>query len=176
MTEQLTLGRYLTERWMPRRRQRLQPTTAHRYEWMIENYIEPALGSMPLRSLHAEHFDRFYTELLATGGRHGTGLAPKTVYDVHVIIRASLNDAVRQHLVPTNVAHGAQPPKPRARERSGPECWTADQLTAFLAAIKHLRLEPLHASARHRPQPTSRRRPLDRGPGQDPLQPSPHRP
>lgn len=148
VTEQLTLGRYLTERWMPRRRQRLQPTTAHRYEWMIDNYIEPALGSMPLRSLHAEHLDRFYTELLATGGRHGTGLAPKTVYDVHVIIRASLNDAVRQHLVPANVAHGAQPPRPRAREHSGPECWTADQLAAFLAAIRHLRLYPaLHLAA-----------------------------
>jgi hypothetical protein len=36
---------------MPRRRQRLAPTTAHRYHWMIENYIDPALGSMPLRSL-----------------------------------------------------------------------------------------------------------------------------
>ena len=147
-TDQLTLGRYLTERWMPRRRQRLQATTGHRYAWMIDNYIDPALGSTPLRSLHAEHLDRFYAELLATGGERGCGLAPKTVYDVHVIIRAALNDAVRQHFVPANVAHSAQPPRPRARERSGPECWTADQLTEFLAAIRHLRLYPaLHLAA-----------------------------
>jgi integrase len=146
--EQVTLGRYLTERWMPRRRQRLAPTTAHRYQWMIDNYIDPALGSIPLRSLQAEQLDRFYRELLTTGGERCCGLAPKTVYDVHVIIRAALNDAVRQHLVPANVAHGTQPPRPTTRERSGPECWTADQLAEFLDAIEHLRLYPaLHLAA-----------------------------
>ena len=146
--DQLTLGRYLTERWMPRRRQRLQLTTAHRYQLMIDKYIQPTLGSMPLRSLQAEHLYRLYADLLATGGARGIGLAPKTVYDVHVIIRAALNKAVCQHLVATNVAHAAQAPRPRARERSGPECWNADQLTEFLAAIQHLRLYPaLHLSA-----------------------------
>jgi hypothetical protein len=49
---------------------------------MIDNYIEPAVGSMPLRSLHTEHLDRFYAELLDTGGTRRAGLAPKTVYDV----------------------------------------------------------------------------------------------
>lgn len=147
-TEQLTLGRYLTERWMPRRRQRLAPTTAHRYQWMIDNYIEPALGVIPLRSLHTEHLDRFYAELLADGGERARGLAPKTVYDVHVIIRAALTDAQRQHLVAVNVAHAAQPPRPMARERSGPECWTVDELAQFLAASRHLRLYPaLHVAA-----------------------------
>lgn len=115
---------------------------------MIDNYIAPVLGAMPLRSLHTEHLDRFYADLLATGGRHGTGLAPKTVYDVHVVIRSALNQAVRQHLVPINVAHGAQPPRPQARQRSGPECWTAAQLVEFLGATKHLRLSPaLHLAA-----------------------------
>ena len=141
---QLTLGRYLTERWMPRRRHGLQATTAHRYKWMIDNYIVPALGPMPMRSLRTEHLDRFYSELLATSGHRSTGLAPKTVYDVHVVIRSALNQAVRQHLVPVNVAHGAQPPRPQARQRSGPECWDAAQL----AAITHLRLYPaLHLAA-----------------------------
>jgi hypothetical protein len=46
---------------------------------MIENYIAPVLGSMPLRSVRAEHLDRFYAELLATGGAKKAGLAPKTV-------------------------------------------------------------------------------------------------
>lgn len=147
-SEQLTLGRYLAERWMPRRRQRLAPTTAHRYQWMIYNYIDPALGPIPLRSLQTEHLDRFYSELLTTGGQGANGLAPKTVYDVHVVIRASLRDALPQHLVPVNVAHGAQPPRPHARQRTGPECWTADQLAQFLGSTRHLRLYPaLHLAA-----------------------------
>ena len=148
VTEQLTLGRYLAERWMPRRRMRLQATTAYRYQWMIDNYITPALGSMPLRSLQAEHLDRLYTDLLTTGGTRSDGLASKTVYDVHVIIRSALGDACRQHLVTTNIAHAAQPPRPRVRERSGPECWTADQLATFLDTTRHLRLYPaLHLAS-----------------------------
>ena len=110
--QQLTLGSYLNERWMPRRRQTRQPTTAYRYQWIIDHYIDPALGSMPLRSVRAEHLDRFYTELLASGGRHARGLAPKTVYDVHVVIRAGLNQALRQHLVTTNVAHAIPTTRP----------------------------------------------------------------
>ena len=146
--EQVTLARYLTERWMPRRRQRLQPTTAYRYGWMIDNYITPAIGSVPLRSLQTEMLDRFYDELRTRGGADGGGLAPKTVYDVHVLIRAALNQAVRQHLVHLNVAHGAQPPRATPRSRTGPECWTAAQLAQFLDATQHLRLHPaLHLAA-----------------------------
>ena len=64
---QLRFGRYLTERFMPMRRQRLQSTTAYRYEWMIEHYINPVLGSMPLRSVRSEHLGRLYNDLLTTG-------------------------------------------------------------------------------------------------------------
>jgi integrase len=199
-SDQFTLGRYLTERWMPRRRQGLQATTAHRYQWIIEHYIVPELGSIPLRALCTEHLDRFYADLLATGGRDGNGLAPKTVYDVHVVIRSALNQAVRQHLVLLNVAHGAQPPRAR-RQRTSPECWTAPQLAQFLASTRHLRLypalhlaattgmrrgelaglrwgdwQPTRASPLHRPEPPSRRRSIGRSPGQDPIESTLHRP
>jgi integrase len=147
-TGQLTFGRYLTEQFLLMRRNRLQPTTAYRYEWMIEHYVTPALGAMPLRSVRAEHLDRLYAELLATGGVKKTGLAPKTIYDVHVVIRSAFTQAVRQHLVAVNPALGAQPPRSRLRQRSGPECWTAEQLSQFLAATRHLRLHPaLHLAA-----------------------------
>jgi len=145
---ELTFGRYLIERFMPMRRQRLQSTTAYRYEWMIDNYINPVLGTMPLRSVRPEHLDRLYGDLLATGGVKHTGLAPKTVYDVHVVIRSAFTQAERQHLVTVNPALGAQPPRSRLRQRSGPECWTAAQLAQFLAATRHLRLHPaLHLAA-----------------------------
>lgn len=145
---QLTFGRYLTEQFMSMRRHRLQPTTAHRYQWMIDNYISPALGSMPLRSVRAEHLDRLYSDLITNGGVKHAGLAPKTVYDVHVVIRCAFTQAVRQHLIAVNPALGAQPPRSRLRQRSGPECWTASQLAEFLGATRHLRLHPaLHLAA-----------------------------
>ncbi len=133
---------------MPMRRQRIQPTTAHRYDWMIENYIKPALGAMPLRSVRSEHLDRLYRDFQEAGGAKGKGLAPKTVYDVHVVIRSAFGQALRQHLVTTNPALGAQPPRTRLRQRSGPECWTAAQLSHFLTKTRHLRLHPaLHVAA-----------------------------
>ena len=92
----LTFGRYLSEQFMPMRRHRLQATTAHRYQWIIDNYITPALGTMPLRSVRSEHLDRLYNDLLTTGGVKHSGLAPKTVYDVHVVIGSAFTQAMRQ--------------------------------------------------------------------------------
>ena len=88
--------------------------------------IVALLGSMPLRSVRSEHLDRLYGDLLATGGVRQAGLAPKTVYEVHVVIRSAFTQAERQHLVAVNPALAAQPPRSRLRQRSGPECWTAD--------------------------------------------------
>lgn len=75
---------------------------------------------MPIRSVRPEHLDRLYADLLATDGKKRTGLAPKTVYDVHVIIRSAFTQAGRQHLVTVNPALAAQPPRSRLRQRSGP--------------------------------------------------------
>ncbi|MDH3683823.1 MAG: N-terminal phage integrase SAM-like domain-containing protein, partial [Acidimicrobiia bacterium] len=128
----LTVARYLTEQWLPIRRHDLDPSTAHRYAWMIDHYITPPIGHLRLRSLRTEHLDRLYTDLLATGGARSQGLAPKTVYDVHVICRSALNHAVDADIITTNPAHGASAPKPRRRQRQSPDCWTADQLARFL--------------------------------------------
>jgi len=143
-----TVTGFVNDTWMPQRVHHLRPSTAHRYRWMIDNYISPTIGDLPIRSLRAEHLDRLYTDLLATGKRNGTGLAPKTVYDVHVIMRAALKHAVRIHLVEHNVALDATAPRPTARAKQGPEAWTIDQLRHFLTATQHLRLYPaLHLAA-----------------------------
>jgi hypothetical protein len=119
-----TVTDFVNETWFPQRVQHLLPSMAHRYRWMIDNYISPTIVDLPIRSLRAEHLNRLYTDLLATGKRNGTGLAPKTVYDVHVIMRAALKHAVRIHLVEHNVALDANAPRPTARAKQGPEAWT----------------------------------------------------
>ncbi|HUP75771.1 MAG TPA: tyrosine-type recombinase/integrase [Acidimicrobiales bacterium] len=147
-TRSLTLGRFLTEQWMPRRRTQLRATTAHRYEWMIDNYINPRIGDVHLRGLRVEHVDRLYHDLLTGGSRTGGELASKTVYDVHLIIRSSLADAARRSLVGSNVALLARAPRAQPRARCGPETWTAGQLRDYLDSAAHLRLYPaLHVAA-----------------------------
>ena len=133
---------------MPRRRPQLRATTAHRYEWMIDNYINPRIGDTQLRCLRVEHIDRLYHDLLTAGSRTGGELASKTVYDVHVIMRSSLADATRRNLVAANVALAAHAPRAQPSARCGPETWTASQLRHYLTSAAHLRLYPaLHLAA-----------------------------
>jgi hypothetical protein len=71
---------------------------------MIANYINPRIGDIHLRGLRVEHVDQLDHDLLTSGSRTGGELASKTVYDVHVVIRSSLADAVRRSLIGSNVA------------------------------------------------------------------------
>ena len=147
-TSRLTVGAFLFETWMPRRRRELRPATAKRYEWMVRNYITPVVGDLQLTSLRAEHLDRLYADLVDRGAANGGPLATKTVYDVHVVIRSALRHATSCRLVDHNVALDAHPPRPTMRSRPSPEIWTSEQLAQFLGATTHLRLHPaLHLAA-----------------------------
>jgi hypothetical protein len=83
-----TLGRFLVEDWLPRKRRTLAPTTAYRYAWMTDHYVVPRLGHVHLRRLRADHFDDVYTDLQSSGSRAAGALSPKTVIEVHVLVEA----------------------------------------------------------------------------------------
>lgn len=114
---------FLLETWLPQKRHQVRSTTGYRYAWMVHRYVIPALGQVPLRRLRADHLDGPYESLTTTGGKHGTGLAPKTVHEVHMIVRAALDLAVRRGLLdrtwrtPPSLGDGALP---RPLPGSGP--------------------------------------------------------
>ncbi|MGH2630031.1 MAG: hypothetical protein ACRDHI_05665 [Actinomycetota bacterium] len=87
----ITLGSFLTDTWLPRKRRQVSATTAYRYAWFIERYVNSALGEIPLRRLRLDHLEQLYQQLATTGGRRHDGLAPKTIIEVHMIIRAALS-------------------------------------------------------------------------------------
>jgi integrase len=141
------LGEFLTDTWLPLKRRHVRATTAYRYSWLVDRYINPDLGDVPLRRLRADHLDGLYDRLATTAGRHGTGLAPKTVHEVHMIVRSSLDLAVRRQLLDHNVAHATHA---RRRRPTGvrPRSWTAQELADFLQAARSQRLYPaLHVAA-----------------------------
>jgi hypothetical protein len=82
----LSFGAYLTSRWLPARRIALRPSTYDGYRRKIERQILPRLGAIALRRLRPEDLEGLYDTMLhpADGGRP---LAPKTVLEVHLIIR-----------------------------------------------------------------------------------------
>jgi len=144
----VTVARFLAADWLPGKRMTVRATTYRRYEWMVEHYLIPAIGTVPLRRLRADHLEGLYTELLTTGGRTGDGLSPKTVLEVHALIRAALRGAVRRRLLGVNVADAANAPKIRTIGRPPMRSWTAEQLAEFLNRASGQRLLPaLHLAA-----------------------------
>ncbi len=141
------LDDFLRSTWLPHKRRQVRATTAYRYAWFLEHYLAPAIGHVPLRRLRADHLDTLYEQLATTGGRHGDGLAPKTVLEVHMIVRAALDLAVQRRLLDHNVAHSGHGRR-RHAQISPARAWSASELAAFLSAARRQRLYPaLHLAA-----------------------------
>jgi integrase len=139
-TRVITVSRFLCTRWLPTRQDRLRPTTAFRYEHMIDRYVLPHIGRVPLRSLTITHLEYLYAHLRRSGRHDGGPLAPKTVLNVHQILRTALGDAERAGLVQRNVARLMDPPcRGVAPEQ---RCWNEHQLRQVLHVATTHRLGP----------------------------------
>jgi integrase len=153
--ERVTLGEYLTQRWLPAQRSQVKATTFHSYRRTIELHVVPTLGHVPLARLAPEDLDTVYGRLLESGRRNasgdGPGLSPASVRYVHRILRKALGDAVRKGTIVRNPASLADPPKrSTTKGREGEmRVWTAAQLQTFLASLDGQRLAPAFVLAAH---------------------------
>ncbi|MCB1283372.1 MAG: site-specific integrase [Microthrixaceae bacterium] len=137
----LTFGAYLTRQWLPAKRLELRVSTHRSYVHKTQRHILPTLGRRRIRRLRPEDLERLYDSMLhPTNGTRP--LAPKTVYEVHLIIRGALDHALRRGLVSRNVALAASAPKLRSIPRVEQKAWTADELRVFLRAAAGHRLFP----------------------------------
>ena len=75
--------------------------------------IYPAIGHIKLKDLRADHLNDLYTKLGKDGQnkRTGGGLSPKTILEHHRLISTVLEQALKEGLVPFNVAGRATLPK-----------------------------------------------------------------
>lgn len=137
----LTFGTYLLARWLPGKKLELAHSTWDGYRRKMERHVIPSLGKVSIRRLRPHHLERLYDEKLhpENGSRP---LAPKTVLEIHLIIRGALNDAVRRGIVTRNVALVAHAPKLRSIPKVEPQAWTALELQAFLREAAGHRLFP----------------------------------
>ena len=136
----MTLGMYLTERWLPARRVDLRASTDLGCEKLIASRIVSALGNVPLNRIDAAMLEAFYGDLLKSGGRNGAPLAAKTVANTAGLLSIALADAVRLKLIPHNPATDARLPRRPRREMTA---WTEVEAAAFLASVSSDRLFPL---------------------------------
>jgi integrase len=107
-------------------------STLYGYRGYINRVLVPAIGDVRLSKLTARHLDGLYTLLTERG------LAPATVRQIHALMRAALNQAVRWGLVGRNIAQLASAPPQPQREQRPP---SAEQVHSLIEAATEI--EPM---------------------------------
>jgi len=103
-------------------------------EGLIRNYINPYIGKVPLTDLNTRTIDQYYQTLLreqaaSRPGRSPELITPRTVIEVHRILRCAFNQAIRWKYISKNPAEHATLPKHEAEKR---DIWTADEVIRAL--------------------------------------------
>lgn len=129
----LTLREYLQRQWLPAIQPQVAETTYRGYESDIRNHVVPTLGGIRLQALEPAHFVALYGKLAKDGGRFGTGLANKSIRNIHGVVHRALADAVRWRKIARNVLADVDPPRHEPPELT---VWTLEQLQTFLAHVQ----------------------------------------
>jgi integrase len=127
--------------WLDAIRAEVAPKSAERYGEIVNNFLVPALGNLPLAKLAPVHIQDAYSALAAGGRRDGKpgGLSPRTRRHIHRILSTALARAVEQQLVARNACDAFRKRLPKV-ERREMATLTAEQSRRLLAALRHTRV------------------------------------
>ena len=117
---------------------RVRPSTYRGYEQQVRTNLRPHLGSVPLARLTPTDVEHMQARLMAAGR------APRTAKIARLVLSSAIGDAVRDGLVPRNVAKLARPPRV---ERPEQRVLTAPQARALMANTMDDPNGPLYALA-----------------------------
>jgi integrase len=146
VSSNITVGEYL-DRWLedcvkPLVPQgKLEHSTYTLYSGIIRNHIKPHLGHSKLQSLNRMDVRRLYNE-------KGKELAPRSVDYIHVTLQKALLQAVRDDLIPRNVASGERACGRRSRSEEA-KALSPTQVHSLLEAAQGMRNEALYVAAVH---------------------------
>jgi integrase len=115
-------------------------STYVRTEGIVNNHLNPALGHRKLKDLTRAEVRRLYNE-------KGKVLSARSVDYIHATLQMSLSQAVRDDLVPRNVAVGERPRS--SRNRKEVKALSPAQVKALLKAARGTRNEALYVVAVH---------------------------
>src|SRR5215212_5181985 len=115
-------------------------STYVRTEGIVNNHLKPALGHRKLKNLTRVEVRRLYNEKSKT-------LSARSVDYIHATLQMSLSQAVRDDLIPRNVAVGERPRSSRNRQET--KALSSAQVKALLTAARGTRNEALYILAMH---------------------------
>ena len=104
------LGEWLDE-WMELYQKGLSPSTAADYRWRIGRYIQPELGTEPLKSLDGVTLQRYVNRLAASSPLSGQALSAKSIRNIFNLLHAALETAVTLRMIRYNPCEGVHLPR-----------------------------------------------------------------
>src|SRR5262249_9422905 len=125
--------------WLEAVREEVAPRTHERYTEIVQNFLVPALGNLPIAKLVASHIQSAYSHW-ATGGRRDRkagGLSPQTRRHIHRILSTALTRAVEQQVIARNPCNAFKKKRLPKVERQEMATLTAEQSASLLETIQH---------------------------------------
>lgn len=144
VSEKQTVAKFL-DHWLNEVvKPRVRPKTFRTYSDLVQNHITPCLGDLPLGKLSVQRVREFLNSKLAVQELPKKSFSARTVKHLLVTLRGALAVAVKDGLIPRNVAALVDPPRV---QRSEAKVFSPDQARAFLDAVKGSRLEAAFTTA-----------------------------
>lgn len=113
------------DNWLSMKKSKLRGATQEQYSFMVTKYLNPHLGSLPVKDLNAARIQAFY------GVLQSQGVGARTIEVIHTILHGCLKHAQRVGLITQNWAALAEAPRPEKHEM---KVWSEAQVSAFLAS------------------------------------------
>lgn len=116
-----------------------RPRTEESYRMIIEKYVKPYLGNIPLSKLSSLHIQEYFNKVRR---RKGTApLSPDTIHSHYRTMKAALNQAVKWGILSKNPIVGVKPPK---RKPSGGKAIPPEDLVKLLSAARRSKYYELY--------------------------------
>ena len=111
---------------------------------LLDNYIIPLIGDVPIQSITTLMADQFFKKLektKAVGSKHHPArtefVAPKTMIKIHKLLKCAFGQAVRWEILARNPFANAMAPKEKYDKR---DIWTAEMIQTALNACRDSKL------------------------------------
>jgi integrase len=136
----LTVGDWLS-RWLAdSAKPNTRPATFRRYAQLVDQYLVPSLGRIPLERLAP-------SDVRAMLNAKSDSLSPRSLHHLRAVLRTALHVAMRDELIPTNAAALAAAPRVPETDYHFLGEKDAGDVRRFVDAIKGNRLEALYVLA-----------------------------
>lgn len=118
------------EAWWEIKKEKVKPTTAENYRFLLDRYILPKFGSELLKDLSSVRIEKMLIELIQNHSE-------STVRLVSIVLSQGLERAVKDRLLPLNPAKGIERPKGKKRTVTP---YTSSELKTLLGELEDHRL------------------------------------